>query len=192
MQAGTDYTALSLAEVRNGLESVARDAHETFGRLDERQLNWKPEPSQWSVAQCVEHLLTTNRLMFDAADEALDPARSPTLYQKLPSLPRVFGRLLIRSQAPDSKRKYTAVKKARPSSSNIAADVVERFVEQHRDAVARVQRLDEQQAARTVMTSPLAGMVIYSVLDGWRLVVAHDWRHVEQARRVMQSAGFPR
>jgi hypothetical protein len=29
------------------------------------------------------------------------------------------------------------------------------------------------------------------VLDGCRLMVAHDRRHMEQARRVMQMPGFP-
>jgi hypothetical protein len=42
------------------------------------------------------------------------------------------------------------------------------------------------------MTSPFASVVTYSVLDGWRLVVAHDRRHVEQARRVTQAAEFPK
>jgi hypothetical protein len=34
-------------------------------------------------------------------------------------------------------------------------------------------------------------LVTYSALDGWRLIVAHDQRHLEQARRVTQSPGFP-
>ena len=41
------------------------------------------------------------------------------------------------------------------------------------------------------MTSPFLGIVTYSVLDGWRLIVAHERRHVAQAKRVMGSAGFP-
>jgi hypothetical protein len=41
------------------------------------------------------------------------------------------------------------------------------------------------------MTSPFVKVIAYSVLDGWRLVVAHGWRHVEQARRVTESPGFP-
>jgi hypothetical protein len=46
-------------------------------------------------------------------------------------------------------------------------------------------------AARTIMASPFAGVVTYSVLDGWRLMVADDHRHIEQARRVRRSPGFP-
>ena len=41
------------------------------------------------------------------------------------------------------------------------------------------------------MTSPFVGFITYSVLDGARLMLAHDHRHIEQARRVTQAPGFP-
>jgi hypothetical protein len=37
-----DYTALSLADVRNELDAIARETQATFGDLDERRLNWRP------------------------------------------------------------------------------------------------------------------------------------------------------
>ena len=125
-----NYSALSLADVGTALGDIAREAQATFGGLDGRQLNWRPDGARWSVAQCFEHLLTTNRLMFEAADDALR-------------------------------------------------------------AVARVRALDERDAARAVMTSPFSRVVTSSVIDGWRLIVAHDLRHFERARRVTQSPGFP-
>ncbi len=189
--ASTDYAVLSLADVRTGLDEIAREAQATFGGFDGRQLNWRPDESQWSVAQCFEHLLTANRLMFRAAEDALNDARPRTFWQRLPVLPRILGRMLIRSQAPNAVRKFTAPSKAQPATSDIAADIIPRFVEQHRDAVAWVRALDERDAARAIMTSPFIRVVTYSVLDGWRLVVAHDRRHFEQALRVTLSPGFP-
>ena len=115
-----------------------------------------------------------------------------TIWRRLPVLPGVFGRLLVRSQSPDTTRRYTASPKAQPAASDIAGDVIRRFADQQRSAAARVQALDERDAARTIMTSPFANVITYSVLDGWRLVFAHDRRHFEQARRVTLSPGFPR
>jgi hypothetical protein len=187
-----DYTKLSLADVATALSDIARDAQATFGGLDGRQLNWRPDAARWSVAQCFEHLLTTNRLMSAAADDALRAGRPRTVWERLPVLPGVFGRMMIRSQAPDSTRKFTAPTDARPAMSDIAADIIQRFVQQHLGMAARVRALDERDAAGTVMTSPFVKVITYSVLDGWRLMVAHDRRHFEQARRVAQSPGFPR
>ena len=186
-----DYTVLSLADVLTGLDEVARETQATFGGFDGRQLNWRPDEARWSVAQCFEHLLTANRLMFRTMEDALNDARPRTVWQRLPVLPVILGRMLIRSQAPNAVRKFTAPSKAQPATSAIAADVIQRFVEQHRDAVAWVQALDERAAGRAIMTSPFIRVVTYSVLDGWRLVVAHDRRHFEQARRVTLSPRFP-
>jgi len=186
-----EYTKLSLSEVGTALEDVARDARETFGRYSAPQLNWQPDSSRWSVAQCLEHLLTANTMMFEAAGEALDESRPRSVWQRLPVLPRLFGPIMVRSMAPDAERKFKAPAKARPAASAISGDVVQRFIAQQIEAATRARVLDEGRAARTVMSSPFVKAVTYSVLDGWRLIVAHDHRHVEQARRVTQAAGFP-
>ena len=185
-----DYTTLSLAQVQAGLEAVAADIPASFGRLDARQLNWRPDATKWSVAQCLEHLLAANRLMAQAARQALDETQPRTIWQRMPT-PALFGRLLIRSQAPQATRKYTASPLALPAASEIAQDVVERFVTQDRELLQWLSGLDEPRAARVIMTSPFVKFITYSVLDGARLVLAHDHRHIEQARRVTQAAGFP-
>jgi hypothetical protein len=185
-----DYTTLSLAEVRTALADVARDAQGTFGGLDGRQLNWRPDATRWSVAQCFEHLLTANRLMFQAAEHALQHPPS-TLWQRLPLLPGLLGWMLIRSQAPDAVRKFTAPSRAQPTTSEVPGDIIRRFVNQHREAAEWMRTIAERDAGRAIMTSPFLRVVTYSVLDGCRLVVAHDRRHVEQARRVMLSPEFP-
>ena len=186
-----DYATLSLADVRSGLDDIIRETQATFGGYDAQQLNWRPDSARWSVAQCFDHLLKANRLMLQAAEVALTDGAPQTLWQRLPVLPGLLGHMLIRSQAPGSTRKFTAPSKARPATSNVPADIIQQFLEQHRKAVVLAQALDERVAACTIMTSPFISVVTYSVLDGWRLMVAHDRRHIEQARRVTLSAGFP-
>ena len=67
-----DFTALSLSEVVAEFSTMAAETTSVFGLLDERQLNWRPAATSWSVAQCFDHLLTANREMFQAIDTALD------------------------------------------------------------------------------------------------------------------------
>jgi hypothetical protein len=186
-----EYTTLSLPDVLAGLDAAATDTQITFGGLDARQVNWRPDATKWSVAQCLEHLLAANRLMRAAAERALDDSQPRTVWQRIPGLPGLFGRMLIRSQAPAATRKYTASPLAQPAASDVAAAVVDRFVSQNREIVGWLRGLDEPRAARVVMTSPFVAFIVYSVLDGARLVLAHDHRHIEQARRVTQSPGFP-
>jgi hypothetical protein len=186
----TGYTTLSLADVGAELAAIARDTQSVFGLLDEHQLNWRPDASRWSVAQCFDHLLNANREIFQAIDAAMDGSRPPTLWQ-LPPLPRLFGWMLIKSQMPESKRKFTAPRKAEPASSAIDPRIIELFVAHQHETAARVRSLDGRDVARIIMVSPFASFITYSALDGCRLIVTHERRHFEQARRVTQEPGFP-
>ena len=118
-----DYTTLSLADVKTALDAVARETEATFGTLNARQLNWRPDAARWSVGQCFEHLLTANRLMLGAAEDALNPARPRSVWQRLPGVPGVIGRLMVRSQAPEATRKFKAPTPAQPTTSDVADDV---------------------------------------------------------------------
>jgi hypothetical protein len=186
-----DYTTLSLADVTAEFSAIARDVQSVFGAFDEQQLNWRPDATRWSVAQCFDHLLKVNGEMFHAIDAAMDGSRRPTVWQRLPVLPRVFGSMLIKSQMPQAKRKFTAPSQAAPASSAIDARIIERFAAYQREAADRVRSLDGRDVARIIMVSPFASFITYSVLDGCRLIATHQRRHFEQARRVTQEPGFP-
>lgn len=42
------------------------------------------------------------------------------------------------------------------------------------------------------MSSPVLGVITYSLMDASRIIVVHEQNHFAQARRVMESPGFPR
>jgi hypothetical protein len=184
-----NYTKLSVDDVCTALADVAQDTQRVFGGLDERLLNWRPDATRWSIAQCFDHLVRGNALLLAAAESALEQPPS-SVWQRLPVWPAIFGSLLIRSQGPDTRGKFTAPAPAQPTASRIAGDIVDRFIVQHRDAERWARGLDPRAASRAIMTSPFIKVVTYSVLDGLRLLVAHDRRHFEQARRVLQSPAF--
>jgi hypothetical protein len=57
-----------------------------------------------------------------------------------------------------------------------------------------IEQMDALQAvdvARQRVTSPFAGFVAYSALDACRIIAAHERVHLNQARRVLASPGFP-
>lgn len=186
-----DYTTISLVDVRTELDAIAADAGTAFGRLDARQINWKADASRWSVAQCLEHLLTANRQMVEMADQALDATRGRTLWQRLPIWPGLLGRMLVRTQSPNATRRFKAPGKAQPAASALDTGIVARFVHQQRELIAKLDASATRDLAGVVMASPFLGIVTYSVLDGWRLIVAHERRHVQQAKQVMATPGFP-
>lgn len=186
-----NFATLSLIEIYVEIDAVSRDAEATFGGLNALQLNWKPAPSRWSVAQCFDHLIRINGQMLDGIVRTLDPATPKVLAQRVPGLPRILGRVMIRSLSPTATRKLTAPASARPSTSDLGGDVIVRFVDAQASLRERLRSFEDRDLVGTTMVSPFASMIVYSVLDACRIIVAHERRHFEQARRVTQTPGFP-
>lgn len=173
------------------LHGVTRDVEAAFGGLTAAQLNWKPGPSEWSIAQCLEHLIAINSSYFPTFERIERGEFTPTLKERLPLLPGLFGRLILASVRPEARRRVRTSPKFEPSSSAVPADIVTAFGRHQEDVARHMQAMAGLDPGSLVITSPVAGAVTYSVLDALRILVAHEQRHLAQARRVKASPEFP-
>jgi len=173
-------------EAIHTLEEVTADVRTAFGGLSAEELNRRPGDGGWSVAQCLDHLITINTLYFALLDSMRVDPPAPTVWERLSPLNGIFGRLLIKSLSPDSKRKVKTTRKAQPSASTIDAGIIDRFTE-HQDAlIERVRGIAPTvNHETTIVTSPLAGIVTYSLADCLTLLAVHEQRHLAQAKRVL-------
>ena len=175
------------------LQAVADDTMKVFGNLSPAQLNWKPSAGQWSVGQCFDHLIKTNEcLLPDMARIAAGSFKS-SWWARVSPLSGLFGRFILKALDPVQGRKTKAPRVFEPAQSDVEPDVVVRFL-RNQSEVAGHMRATESAGAdlrRTIVTSPVSPVATYSLLDAYRIVVAHERKHFEQARRVTQTAGFP-
>jgi hypothetical protein len=179
-----------LGDLLEELRTVTDDARKVFGGLSAMQLNWKPALEQWSVGQCFEHLIKTNRGFYTPLEEVARGEQKSTLWQRASPLSGLFGWLVMRSLG--SSRKFPAPRALQPSTSDVDAAIIGSFVEHQDDLTARMRAVEGADLKGTVITSPIAGFVTYSMFDACRIVVAHERRHFAQAQRVTQAEGFPR
>ena len=88
---------------------VADETKRAFSRLSAEQANWKPSEAEWSIGQCFEHLIITNRGYFPTIEEIREGRRRRRAWERMPLLPRFLGRFLIRTLRADSGRKVKVV-----------------------------------------------------------------------------------
>ena len=170
---------------------LADETRRVFGRLSPQQVNWKPGEREWSIGQCFDHLIVSNRPYVPIFEEILAGRRRPRVWERMPLVPRLFGRLLISTLRPDSGRKVKARPGFYPSSSDLAPAIVGTFLEEHerlRRLMAASRGLDLD---GITITSPVSGFVTYSLMDACRIIVVHEQNHFVQATRVMEAPGFP-
>ena len=180
-----------LQELKEDLHSIAQQAKSEFGRLSVEQLNWKPAPDRWSVAQCFDHLITGNASYFPVFESVAKGAKKTTMVERLPVFPKVWARLLLKSLDPKTTRKLKAPVRFQPSSSNITGSIIDDFVAQQGRVAESIETTTKLDPERIVITSPAASMITYSLMDAFRIIVIHEKRHFLQAQRVMQEPGFP-
>jgi DinB superfamily len=181
-----------LSQLIDELHAVSTDARSSFGQLTAEQLNWKPSADQWSVAQCLDHLIVSNDGYLPIIEKVKRGEYKRSFKERLPVLPRIFGSLVVNVVKPEGQRKLKAGKAFVPSSSEISSEIVSRFEAQQKEIAEQMRSTDGLNLHKIIVTSPVASFVTYSLLDGYRIIVAHDQRHVAQAKRVMAREGFPK
>ena len=171
--------------------AIAADAESAFARLTRDQLNWKPAADEWSVAQCFDHLIKINSTYFPQWRRIEEGAYRPTWRDRVPLLARFFGLIVLRAVQPASKRKFKAAKHVEPSSSAIDGDIIARFTSHQHQVIQHMTLAGSRDATAIIITSPVAPIAYYSLLDAFRIIVAHERRHMAQAARVVRADGFP-
>lgn len=180
-----------LSELTGELDAVAREVQTLFGALTAQQLNWKPGAERWSVAQCLDHLITTNRQYFPTLKEVSAGTKQSTMWERLPLLPGLFGKMMVKSMNPAATRKMRSPRKFQPSNSNLGAGIVAAFVAHQQELTELMRGTARLDLRRVIITSPISRFVTYSLQDAYELIVVHEKRHLGQARRVVETGRFP-
>jgi len=170
---------------------VADATKRVFGQLSAEQINWKPSGEEWSVGQCVDHLIISNRLLLTVIEEIQQGKRRRRAWERVPVLPRLFGKLLIRTLRADAGRNVKAPRALNPSASHIPTGIITSFVEQQDRLLHLMEETRGLELEHITITSPVARLITYSLMDAYRLTVVHEQNHFLQANRLLQSPGFP-
>lgn len=186
----TDYTKLTLDECVALMERTTGEARREFGGLSAHQLNWKPGPKQWSVGECLEHLMTGNNLYGQLAESSLAGTQARPMLSRIPGYSGMCGRFLIHAVSPGA-RKIKTLAVFEPQQSAVPAEQVEVFEQSQRTAIEWMRKSPALNLEEAVVASPATSLIVYSLMDAWRLIATHSLRHLDQARRVTETDEFP-
>jgi len=179
-------TIASQAEKNNDV------ARAVAGDLTETQLNWKPSPGQWSVAQCLEHLAVATQGFDKYFSAALTRAKSKSPNTNPPAYkPTRMGGWLAKHVAPESPRKLRAPKMFRPADASTIQGSLQIFLGEQQKFIDFVGQCQDIDYNKTRIRSPVTPLIRYSLADAFVITVLHAQRHLAQARRVREMAKFP-
>lgn len=174
------------------IEAVKRDAPALVTGLSDAQFNWHPEPGRWSIAQCLDHLNVATGKTLPAFDRAISDARSRGRVASGPFRYSWFANWMVRSMEPPVKRRMGTVKLFTPAPERRVAEVIPEFLRVRDQFAERVRQADGLDLKRARVTSPVTRLLRMPLGAYFAFILAHDRRHLWQARLVREAAGFPR
>ncbi|MGB0521540.1 MAG: DinB family protein [Flammeovirgaceae bacterium] len=165
------------------LDEATKQCVKAFGRLTPEELNWKPTPEQWCVGQCIDHIIKTNETYFPIFRSMLTGSYQATFIQKIPFLPDFFGNMLLKS-IENSNNKQKTFPVFEPSSAIISSDIVKDFINHQDQLKTLVENTQHLNHNGLILSSPANKYITYSLASALDIIVAHEFRHLAQAKRV--------
>lgn len=185
--AGHLSLAPELDEFRQQFEQIAAAAEALAGTMTDDEFNRRPPNGGWSVAQCLEHLNAAARLYLPKLDEGIADAIRRGLYGEGPFRYAWFARMFVRSQEPGSRMKFKAAAALQPPASRPRRETLAAFRAYQVQFVDRLRQANGLDLSRARVQSPLLPLLRFPLGSGFALMVAHERRHLEQARRAKST-----
>ncbi len=177
---------------RRQFEALSAEADALAAPLSDAQFAWQPAPDAWSVAQCLDHLNVTARQYLPMLDEGIADAIRHGLYSPGPYAYNWIGRLSVYVVQPTTRFRAKAPKAFQPAPGRPRHDVMAAFRAYQVQYVDRLRQANGLDLARARVRSPVARWLRMPLGSGLAMMVAHQRRHLAQAHRVLDAAGFPR
>jgi hypothetical protein len=184
----TNLLQTVIAETEKTSEEAGKLAHD----LTEEQLNWKPAPDRWSIAQCLDHLALTTEKFDPYFTVAIARAREQWPASSAPKYrPTRMGGWLIRQLVPEAAKKVPSPKVFRPAETVAIDGALNHFLKAQTNFLGFVRLAEGVDYNKTRLRSPVTFLMRYSLADAFVITAVHGQRHLGQARRVRGTEGFP-
>lgn len=159
--------------------------------LSEKQLNWSTAPGQWSVAQCISHLIVTGNEYIQQMQETIKNASQRKSASEDPLRYSLVGKLFINMMEPPVKKKIKTPKNFNPAIINSKHQLIQEFSDVNEDIIAIIQSTQNLDISRIKIVSPVSKLLKFNLTDAFAYIAAHERRHIWQAENVMRADGFP-
>ena len=181
---------VDIRDLEDQLDAVERDAQALVQSLTEQQGAWRAEPGSWSVAECLDHLATANRVYLRAMTGPAVRAKARGWARRGPVVPGLVGRWFVRWLEPPVKPrlKSKAPRTIRPRTAPPLSDAFAAFTASQGDVRAFLRAYADLDLAGVRFPNPFVPGVRFSLATGLHVITSHERRHLWQAWRVRRAA----
>jgi len=134
----------------------------------------------------------TARLYLPQLDEGIADAIRQGLYGEGPFTYWWLARMFVRMLEPPPRLRVKTPEAFEPPSDRTRREIMSAFRAYQVQYVDRLRQANGLDLARAKVRSPVVSWMHMPLGTGFAAMIAHERRHLWQARQVMRAPGFPR
>lgn len=153
--------------------------------MSDAQLNFKPAPDRWSIADCIKHIAVTEHALWKMADDALKLAANP---EKRSAIKATDEQVIQFIESRAQKVKTAPPLEPQNTSFKSTADALASFRDAREQLIQFVKTTDGD--LRNHVVTFAAGSY-----DSYQMILfigAHSNRHTQQMEEVKADPNFPK
>ncbi len=177
------HNSLEMSWIEQQIEEVVALGDRTkseFGPIGADDMDLKPDPETWSINECLDHLIQTNRRYYEIFDSIASGDYRSGKWAWFPILPRLLGKMVLKAVSPDYKGRSKTSSIFFPLKSSYGKNLTSDFLQENGVLIEKLRRFNEDDLDRIIVASPVSGFITYSLRDCIRILVEHEKRHFNQ------------
>ena len=169
----------------NDIEKVTSTVQQKLGNLSEDELNWKPNPKSWSVAQVLDHVMLINESYFEVMTKLRSGTLNLPFFYRFEIFPGLFGAFLKKAVDPETSTKLKTLKIWIPEESVHSPEIVEQFIKHQEKLKLYIHKLEDHVAKGAVAHSPINRNLVLKIDAMIDILISHEKRHLKQMKEVL-------
>lgn len=180
-----------LAGLKEQFGEIKAQAAEVVSGLKESQFNWRPHAQRWSMAECLLHLNIVGDRCVRTIEAAVEDARARNLTGDGAFQYGMIGKWIVSLTEPPPKRKVKAARSLTPAYGQPLTAVMPTFFHIQDQLALLTEQANGLDLGRIKLAVPGVRAVRLNLYATFAWAVAHERRHLWQARQVRQHPAFP-
>ena len=180
-----------LSEYQAQLGAIRDGAVDLLTGLSEVQLNWRPTPERWSIAQNVTHLVVIGRLYLPQFDASIRRAREKGWRRQGPFEYGAIGRWVVAELEPPPRRRLKSPRMFKPQPVRPLDDVRDAFLALQDEYEQRIHAANGIDLERAKVATVFSSLLRIPLGQAFQAFLAHERRHLWQAKQVRGAGSYP-
>ncbi|MCW3106054.1 MAG: DinB family protein, partial [Segetibacter sp.] len=173
-------------------ESCLQKAVSKWQMTTPSKLLRQPGEKKWSLAQCLEHLNSYGHYYLPAMEKAIETAKQKGWSSQEKYTPGWLGDYFTKLMMPGTDEKKMKKMSAPANHSPVASldsdKVLSEFIDQQEKLVSLLEQARKINLEKAKVSISIAKFIKLKLGDTFRFIIMHNYRHVLQAERALESA----